>query len=126
MKELREVVIVDGCRTAVGNMGGALKPLHALDLAACVLQGTLDRTGIDPKVVDEVILGQCRQTSDEPNIARVAALKVGIPAEVPAYTVMRQCASGMTAVQNGAMEIMTGQSDVVLAGGLEMKMIWIL
>ena len=119
MKELREVVIVDGCRTAVGNMGGALKPLHALDLAACVLQGTLDRTGIDPKVVDEVILGQCRQTSDEPNIARVAALKVGIPAEVPAYTVMRQCASGMTAVQNGAMEIMTGQSDVVLAGGTE-------
>ena len=119
MKELREVVIVDGCRTAVGNMGGALKPLHALDLAACVLQGTLDRTGIDPKEVDEVILGQCRQTSDEPNIARVAALKVGIPAEVPAYTVMRQCASGMTAVQNGAMEIMTGQSDVVLAGGTE-------
>ena len=69
--------------------------------------------------MDEVILGQCRQTSDEPNIARVAALKVGIPAEVPAYTVMRQCASGMTAVQNGAMEIMTGQSDVVLAGGTE-------
>lgn len=119
MKELREVVIVDGCRTAVGSMGGALKPLHALDLAECVLKGTLDRTGIDPKEVDEVILGQCRQTSDEPNIARVAALAVGIPEEVPAYTVMRQCASGMTAVQNGAMEIMTGQSDVVLAGGTE-------
>ena len=70
MKELREVVIVDGCRTAVGSMGGALKPLHALDLATCVLKGTLDRTGLDPKEVDEVILGQCRQTSDEPNIAR--------------------------------------------------------
>ena len=56
MKELREVVIVDGCRTAVGSMGGALKPLHALDLATCVLQGTLDRTGLDPKEVDEVIL----------------------------------------------------------------------
>ena len=119
MREIREVVIVDGCRTAVGSMGGALKPLHALDLAACVLKGTLDRTGLDPKEVDEVILGQCRQTSDEPNIARVAALKVGIPESVPAYTVMRQCASGMTAVQNGAMEIMTGQSDVVLAGGTE-------
>ncbi len=119
MEKLREVVIVDGCRTAVGSMGGALKPLHALDLAACVLKGTLDRTGIDPKEIDEVILGQCRQTSDEPNIARVAALKVGIPEECPAYTVMRQCASGMTAVQNGAMEIMTGQSDVVLAGGTE-------
>ena len=119
MKELREVVIVDGCRTAVGSMGGALKPLHALDLAECVLKGTLDRTGLDPKEVDEVILGQCRQTSDEPNIARVAALAVGIPEETPAYTVMRQCASGMPAVQTGAMEIMTGQSDVVLAGGTE-------
>ena len=119
MREIREVVIVDGCRTAVGSMGGALKPLHALDLAACVLKGTLERTGLDPKEVDEVILGQCRQTSDEPNIARVAALQVGIPEETPAYTVMRQCASGMTAVVNGAMEIMTGQSDVVLAGGTE-------
>ncbi|MBR6312787.1 MAG: thiolase family protein [Oscillospiraceae bacterium] len=116
---MREVVIVDGCRTAVGSMGGALKPLHALDLAACVLKGTLERTGLDPKEVDEVILGQCRQTSDEPNIARVAALQVGIPEETPAYTVMRQCASGMTAVVTGAMEIMTGPSDVVLAGGTE-------
>jgi acetyl-CoA C-acetyltransferase len=119
LKEMREVVIVDGCRTAVGNMGGALKPLHAVDLAECVLKGSLDRTGVDPKEIDEVILGQCRQTSDEPNIARVAALRVGIPDECPAYTVMRQCASGMTAVQNGAMEIMTGHADVVLAGGTE-------
>jgi acetyl-CoA C-acetyltransferase len=119
LKEMREVVIVDGCRTAVGNMGGGLKPLHAIDLAETVLKGTLERTGIDPKEIDEVILGQCRQTSDEPNIARVAALRVGIPDMVPAYTVMRQCASAMTAVQNGAMEIMTGHADVVLAGGTE-------
>ena len=76
-------------------MGGALKPLHAIDMAECVLKGSLDRTGVDPKAVDEVIMGQCRQTSDEPNIARVAALRVGIPDECPAYTVMRQCASGM-------------------------------
>ena len=116
---MRNAVIVDGCRTAVGSMGGALKPLSALDLACAVLQGNLDRSGIDPKLVDEVILGQCRQTSDEPNIARVAALKVGIPVEASAHTVMRQCASGMTAVQNGAMQIMCGVSDVVLAGGTE-------
>ncbi|NLM83643.1 MAG: thiolase family protein [Clostridiales bacterium] len=116
---MREVVIVDGCRTAVGNMGGSLKPLHAVDLAECVLKGTLERTGIDPNEIDEVILGQCRQTSDEPNIARVAALRVGIPDKCAAYTVMRQCASGMTAVQNGAMEIMTGHADVVIAGGTE-------
>lgn len=83
------------------------------------MKGCLDRTGIDPKEIDEVIMGQCRQTSDEPNIARMAALKVGIPASASAHTVMRQCASAMTAVQNGAMQIMTGVSDVVLAGGTE-------
>ena len=117
--ELRNVVIVDGCRTAVGKFGGSLKRLSAYDLACAVMKGTLDRTGIDPAEIDEVIMGQCRQTSDEPNIARVAALKVGIPASASAHTVMRQCASAMTAVHNGAMQIMTGLSDVVLAGGTE-------
>ncbi len=117
--EMRTAVIVDACRTAVGKMGGACKPLSALDMACATMKGNLDRTGIDPAEIDEVILGQCRQTSDEPNIARVAALKVGIPDKCAAHTVMRQCASGMTAVQNGAMQIMTGVSDVVLAGGTE-------
>ena len=117
--ELRNAVIVEGCRTAVGSMGGSLKPLSACDMACAVLKGVLDRSGIDAAEVDEVILGQCRQTSDEPNIARVAALKVGIPETAPAYTVMRQCASGMTAVQNGVMSIMCGQNDVVIAGGTE-------
>ena len=116
---MENVVIVDGCRTAVGKMGGGLKPLSAYDMACAVLKGILDRTKIDPSIIDEVIMGQCRQTSDEPNIARVAALKVGIPDTVPAYTVMRQCASGMTAVQNGAMAIMSGVNDVVIAGGTE-------
>jgi len=117
--ELREVVIVDGCRTAVGKMGGALRPVSAYDMACCVIKGILDRTGIDPKEIDEVIMGQCRQTSDEPNIARVAALKVGIPDTCPSYTVMRQCASGMTAMANGAQSIMCGLADAVIAGGTE-------
>ncbi len=117
--ELKNVVIVEACRTAVGSFGGSLRPVSAYDLACCVMQGVLDRSGIDPKEIDEVIMGQCRQTSDEPNIARMAALKVGIPESASAHTVMRQCASGMTAVQNGAMQIMTGVSDVVLAGGTE-------
>lgn len=116
---MEEVVIVEACRTAVGSMGGSLRPLSAYDLACAVLKGALDRSGIAPEEIDEVILGQCRQTSDEPNIARMAALKVGIPEKVPAYTVMRQCASAMTAVQNGAMSIMCGQNEVVLAGGTE-------
>jgi acetyl-CoA C-acetyltransferase len=110
---------VEACRTAVGSFGGSLRPVSAYDMACCVMQGILDRSGIDPKEIDEVIMGQCRQTSDEPNIARMAALKVGIPDTASAHTVMRQCASGMTAVQNGAMQIMTGVSDVVLAGGTE-------
>ena len=117
--ELRNAVIVEACRTAVGSFGGSLRPVSAYDMACCVMQGILDRSGIDPKEIDEVIMGQCRQTSDEPNIARMAALKVGIPDTASAHTVMRQCASGMTAVQNGAMQIMTGVSDVVLAGGTE-------
>jgi len=116
---MRNAVIVEACRTAVGSMGGSLKPMSAYDLACTVLQGILDRSQIDPKEIEEVIMGQCRQTSDEPNIARMAALKVGIPDSASAYTVMRQCASGMTAVQNAAMSVMTGNNDVVLAGGTE-------
>lgn len=116
---MEKIVIVDGCRTAVGTMGGTLKPLAAVDLAGAVLKGSLERSQIDPALIDEVVMGQCRQSSDEPNIARIASLRVGIPEQASAHTVMRQCASGMTAVQNGAMQISCGVSDVVLAGGAE-------
>lgn len=116
---MEAAVIIDACRTAVGSMGGALRPLSANDLASAVLKGILVRSNLDPKEVDEVILGHCRQTSDEPNIARIAALNAGIPQQTSAYTVMRQCASGMTAVHNGAMSIMCGQNDIVIAGGTE-------
>lgn len=114
-----DVVIIDGCRTAVGNMGGTLKSIPAVDLATVCLKGIIDRTGVDAAQIDDVILGQCRQTSDEPNIARVAALQAGIPVEVPAYTTMRQCASGMTAVHNAYSAIKAGVNDLVLAGGTE-------
>ena len=116
---METVVIVEACRTAVGNMGGALKPLSAENMATAVIKGIVERSGISPDNVDEVILGQCRQTSDEPNIARVSALNAGIPEGASAYTVMRQCASAMTSVHNGAMSIMCGQNDAVIAGGTE-------
>jgi acetyl-CoA C-acetyltransferase len=116
---MKDIVIVEACRTAVGNMGGSLKPLMPDDLARVVMEGALKRAGVEPALVDEVIFGHCRQSSDNPNIARIAALRCGIPESVPAYTVMRQCASGMTAVANGAMAIQTGQNDIVLAGGTE-------
>lgn len=116
---MRDVVFVEACRTAVGSIGGTLKNVPAEELARVVVQGILDRSGINPKEIDEVILGHCRQTSDNPNVARIAALRCGIPEETPAYTVMRQCASGLCAVNNAAMSIQTGESDVVLAGGTE-------
>lgn len=116
---MENVVIAEACRTAVDSMGGSLQPLHAVDMAEAVMKGILDRSGIDSSAIDEVIMGQCRQTSDEPNIARVASLRAGISERTGAHTVMRQCASGMTAVQNGTMEIMCGVSDIVLTGGVE-------
>ena len=117
--ELRNVVIVDACRTAVGKFGGTLKPVKAHELATTVIKGILERNNLDPAKVSEVIMGQCRQSSDESNVARVAALEAGIPDTVPAYTVMRACASAMTAMQNGAYAIMAGTSDIVIAGGTE-------
>ena len=119
MQTLREVVIVDGCRTAVGTIGGTLRDVLPEELARVVIQGVLDRTGIDPKEIDEVIMGHCRQSSDNPNIARIASLRTPIPEETPAYTVMRQCASAMTAVVNGVMSVQVGDTDVVIAGGTE-------
>lgn len=116
---MRDVVIVDACRTAVGKFGGALKPLQPDDLACEAINGLLKRTGIDVRMIDEVILGHCRQSSDNPNIARLAALRCRIPEEVPAYTIMSQCSSGMNAICNGAMSIQVGKNDVVLAGGTE-------
>jgi acetyl-CoA C-acetyltransferase len=115
----KEVVIVEGCRTAVGKIGGTLKTVLAEELARVVIKGVLDRSGIDPAEIDEVIFGHARQSSDNPNIARLAALRAGVPEAVPAYTVMRQCASGMTAINNGYNSILAGQCDVVLAGGTE-------
>lgn len=116
---MEQAVIVQACRTAVGTMGKSLVPLAAADMAKAVIRGVMERSGMDGEIVDEVILGQCRQTSDEPNIARIASLRAGIAERASAHTVMRQCASGMTAVQNGAMQIMCGLSDVVVAGGTE-------
>ena len=116
---MNEVVVVEACRTAVGSFGGSLKPLNAADLAEAVMKGVLDRSGLSPDQLDEVIMGQCRQSSDHSNVARYAALKAGIPESVPANTVMCACASGMLAVSNGVNSIATGQNSVVLAGGTE-------
>ena len=116
---MREAVILEACRTAVGKFGGSLKPWNADRLAAEVMKGALERSGIPGGELDEVVFGHCRQSSDHSNTARVAALMAGIPEEVPATTVMCACASGMQAVNCAVNSILAGQNDLVLAGGTE-------
>ena len=116
---MRDVYIVDACRTAIGKFGGTLKPLNADALAAAVMKASVERSGVPADQIDEVIFGHCRQTSDFSNTARYAALAAGIPEEVPASTVMIACASGMMAVRNGADSIRTGENEIVLVGGTE-------
>lgn len=116
---MQEVVIVSAVRTAIGKIGGTLKDVQPEDLAAIVMKEAIQRAQVDQETIDEVIFGQTKQSADAANLARVAALKAGIPIEVPAYTVMRQCGSGLQAVNSGAQAIMSGLADVVVAGGTE-------
>lgn len=117
--EVQEVVIVSAARTAIGKMGGALRSVAPEDLAKIVIETAIGRAGIDPARLDEVIFGQAKQSADAANLARVAALRAGIPVEVPAYTVMRQCGSGLQAVNNGAEAILCGRAEWIVAGGTE-------
>ncbi len=119
MENVRKVVIVDSVRTAIGKMGGALKDVEVDTLSEVVIREIITRTGIEGQEIDQVIWGQAKQSSDQPNLARLAALKAGLPVEVAGYTVHRQCASGLQAILNAAQEIMCGYSDIVLAGGAE-------
>ncbi|KKM12726.1 acetyl-CoA acetyltransferase [Clostridiales bacterium PH28_bin88] len=116
---MKKAVIVSGVRTAIGRIGGTLQEVLPEDLAAVVIRAAVGRAGIDNRDVDEVIMGQTKQSADAPNIARVAALKAGFPVEVPAYTVHRQCGSGLQAVNNAVQAIWCGLADVVVAGGTE-------
>lgn len=115
----KEVVIVSAVRTAIGKYGGSLKNMDSGYLAAEVIQESLKRATVDPAMVDEVILGEVRQTTKSSNVARVAALRAGIPVEVPSYTINRLCASSIQSVGSAAQQIMTGQADIVVAGGTE-------
>ena len=116
---MRDVVIVSAVRTALGSIGGTLKNVQPETLSSIVMEGAIEKAGIEKTIIDEVIFGQAKQTTDAPNIARVAALMARIPEEIPAYSVHRQCASGMQSILNGMQQIQTGYSDVVLVGGVE-------
>ena len=118
---MREVVVVSAVRTPIGAIGETLRNVLPEELLRVALQGALDKVGMDKDkaLIDEVIAGHAKQSTEAPNIARVAALMAEIPETVPAYTVHRQCASGMQAMLNAAQQIQCGYSEVVLAGGAE-------
>jgi len=116
---MKEVVIVSPVRTPVGSHGGALRSKRAQDLAEIVFRAVLERTGLDPAMLDEVILGCIGQPSDAANIGRVAALMAGVPIEVPGFTVQRNCASGIQSVTSAYQAIQAGDGEVYLCGGVE-------
>ncbi|MFF5261814.1 acetyl-CoA C-acetyltransferase [Actinomadura viridis] len=116
---MREAVICEPVRTPIGRFGGAFTALSPVELAATVIRALLERTGLPGEAVDEVILGQCYPTADAPAIGRVAALDAGLPIEVGGTQVDRRCGSGLQAVLNAAMQVQTGASDLVIAGGAE-------
>lgn len=117
---MREAFLVGGARTPVGRHGGALATVRPDDLAALVLQAAVARAGVDPGSLDEVILGCVNQAGeDNRNIARMAVLLAGLPDAIPAVTVNRLCASGLTAISMAAQSVRNGDADLVVAGGVE-------
>lgn len=116
---MRDVVIVAGARTPIGDFGGALKGLLANQLATIAVEEALKRSNVPPEEVDEVILGNCLQRSDEPNLARVVALQAGLPITTTGMTIQRQCASGMEAIVSAYRQIALGDAEIVVAGGAE-------
>ena len=123
MPDNNEVVIVSAVRTAVakGKKDGALSSTHPVELSALVMKEALDRAGVEGAIVDDVAWGCAMpEASQGLNVARLSALRAGLPVEVPAQTINRFCSSGLQTVANGAMQIMSGMADVVLTGGVEM------
>lgn len=116
---MRDAVICEPLRTPVGGFGGGLRDVPAHTLAATVIRALLDRTGLDPSAVDDVLLGNCYPTMDAPAIGRVAALDAGLPVTASGLQIDRRCGSGLQAVLYAAMQVQTGASEVVLAGGAE-------
>lgn len=118
-QRLDDALICESVRTPVGRYGGVFKDVPAVSLAATALRGLVDRAGIDPGEVDDVIFGQCYPNGEAPAIGRVAALDAGFPVETPGLQLDRRCGSGLQAVAYAAMQVQTGVSDLVVAGGAE-------
>ena len=115
----KKVVLAGACRTAIGKMGGALSNTPAAELGSIVIKETLNRAGVKPEQVDEVLMGCVIQAAQGQNVARQASIKAGLPIEVPAVTLNVVCGSGLNCVNQAAAMIMAGQADIVVAGGME-------
>ena len=115
----KKVVIASACRTAIGKMGGQFGNTPAVELGSIVIKEAINRAGIKPEQVDEVMMGCVIQASLGQNVARQASIKAGIPNEVPAFTLNVVCGSGLKCVNEAANMIMAGQADIVVAGGME-------
>jgi acetyl-CoA acetyltransferase family protein len=116
---VREALICEPLRTAVGGFGGVFRDVPPAQLAATVIAELLRRSSLPPSEIDDVILGQCYPNGEAPAIGRVAALDAGLPVEVPGMQLDRRCGSGLQAIMLACMQVQTGVSDVVLAGGAE-------
>ena len=115
----QSVVIIDGVRTPYAKSGTVFNKVSVVELGRVCVTETLARTGIDPAIIDEVIIGNIGQPADAANVSRVVALRSGIPEGVPAFTVQRNCASGMQSVASAFDRIQAGEGDVFLCGGIE-------
>jgi len=116
---MEEIILVSGARTAVGRMGGAFQSTPAAELASVVFKAAMERAGVRPDQIDQVILGCAGQVMEDAYVARNAAVKAGIPVEVPAYNVSRLCGTGLEAIHTAARWIECGDAEIVLAGGTE-------
>jgi len=116
----KNVVIVSAVRTPIGDFGGSLRDVSALQLGVTVAEEAVRRAeGLEKSQVEEIIFGNCSQRSDEPNIARCIALEAGFPIETTGFTIQRQCSSAMQSIVSGYQEIKLGDTEIVLAGGVE-------
>jgi acetyl-CoA C-acetyltransferase len=115
----KKIVLAGACRTAIGNMGGALSTTPAADLGAIVIKEALNRAGVASAAVDQVLMGCVIQAGQGQNVARQASIKAGLPVEVPAVTMNVVCGSGLNCVNQAAMMIQAGEADIVVAGGME-------
>ncbi|MCE3555919.1 acetyl-CoA C-acetyltransferase [Pseudonocardia sp. RS11V-5] len=116
---MRDVVVCETVRTPIGRYGGMFRSLTAVDLGVTAMKGLLDRTGVDPAEIEDVILGHCNANGEAPATGRVVALDAGLPITVGGQHLDRRCGSGLQAVLNGIMQVQSGANDVVVAGGVE-------